>query len=622
MPVIRSVDPLFKRAYEKPSKEAQRNSTETDLLVEGPDTEIEELAREPGDIEKLQELLRQARRAARGQRAEFARRGLDEFVRRDKERKKEARAYETAGPTELQRSAEAPPPWHCRRLPSRLARNTKLEGDGRAREKAEEEERQRWVSEAARMCAEVRAATVRSYVRAWRPLWRWWTGTGNSGLLSNPEAVLTCLEQQASEPCAPSVLRRTRAALAFYEEAAGLPTTARVSKCTWFGKHADALESTLCGTKKGQAWQTHSAYIAVAEALVVDNQSETVLRCYAFWRCLESWAALRFSDHRGLSPADCRVTEGAFKTVLTRTKTTGADKKIQSRHSDWISIGWKLWEEAAPWERDYSLPVPTKSLTHWERYECKYAEATILFEVLEAKLTLNGESVLCEGVAGRLWREHSPRAFLTSCTGCLKYPTNWQDAIGGWSPGQSQAYVRTTRQRVGSMQRRVARMLRAGDGDFLGERELEEDLGDHLIKLGCSEGLAKEQVQRLRRAREFVAKNREDKEEVEMERELEKEEVSEEEESLDVSEDEVVGWREAVVDKKEESFGTDTHSAEYGKTTVVKEAKSGVFLWICRIFCFWRKGQKFRMKPLVKISLSRRAKHTLVNLAHGGSQKT
>ena len=89
--------------------------------------------------------------------------------------------------------------------------------------------------------------------------------------------VLTYLEQRASEPCAPSVLRRTRAALAFYEEAAGLPTTARVSKCTWFGKQADALESTLCGTKKGQAWQTHSAYIAAAEALVVE-------------RCLESWA--------------------------------------------------------------------------------------------------------------------------------------------------------------------------------------------------------------------------------------------------------------------------------------------------------------------------------------------
>ena len=45
---------------------------------------IEELAREPGDEAKLQEQLPQERREAGGQRAEFARRGLDDVVRRDK----------------------------------------------------------------------------------------------------------------------------------------------------------------------------------------------------------------------------------------------------------------------------------------------------------------------------------------------------------------------------------------------------------------------------------------------------------------------------------------------------------------------------------------------------------
>ena len=68
-------------------------------------------------------------------------------MRRDKQRREDFRQQESAGPTELQRAVEAPPPWHSRRLPSRLARNTKLEGDSRAREKAEEEERLRWVNE-------------------------------------------------------------------------------------------------------------------------------------------------------------------------------------------------------------------------------------------------------------------------------------------------------------------------------------------------------------------------------------------------------------------------------------------------------------------------------------------
>ena len=49
---------------------------------------------------------------------------------------------------------------------------------------------------AAHMCAKVRAATVRSYVRAWRPLWRWWSGSGKQGLPSSGEAVLTYLDQE------------------------------------------------------------------------------------------------------------------------------------------------------------------------------------------------------------------------------------------------------------------------------------------------------------------------------------------------------------------------------------------------------------------------------------------
>ena len=49
--------------------------------------------------------------------------------------------------------------------------------------------------------------------------------------------------QRASEPCAPSVLRRTRAALAFYEEASG---------CTWFARQADALESGAQAPTEGR----------------------------------------------------------------------------------------------------------------------------------------------------------------------------------------------------------------------------------------------------------------------------------------------------------------------------------------------------------------------------------
>ena len=186
------------------------------------------------------------------------------------------------------------------------------------------------------------------------------------------------------------------------------------------------------------------------------------LRCCAFWSCLESLEALRFSDHRGLSPNTCSLTEGAFKGMLSRTNTTGPDKKVQSRvlhldrgwwllYPEWMPVGWKLWLTTAPQERDFFLPVLTKAPDHREKYECRYSEATVRSQVPEAELTLNKEKLLCTGVPGRLWRVHCPSSFLASCTGCLRYP-KWQDAIGGWSPGQSEAYARTSRRRIGITQ--------------------------------------------------------------------------------------------------------------------------------------------------------------------------
>ena len=150
-------------------------------------------------------------------------------------------------------------------------------------------------------------------------------------------------------------------------------------------------------------------------------------------------------------------------------------------------------------------PGPDKTLDHWERYKCKYAEATVLSQVLEAELSINGEKLMWMGVPGRLWREHSPRAFLPSCTGCLRYTQNWQDANGGWSPGQSQACVRTTRKRLSTMQSKVSKMFRDGRGIELGDMDLEKDLMAHFTRLGVSAELVQEQASRLKKARDFLA---------------------------------------------------------------------------------------------------------------------
>ena len=57
------------------------------------------------------------------------------------------------------------------------------------------------------------------------------------------------------------------------------------------------------------------------------------------------------------------------------------------------------------------------------------------------------------------------------------------------------------------MQVRVAQLLHEGQGEALGERELEEDLGAFMVKLGYTNQIAQEQVATLARARAFVAKS-------------------------------------------------------------------------------------------------------------------
>ena len=63
--------------------------------------------------------------------------------------------------------------------------------------------------------------------------------------------------------------------------------------------------------------------------------------------------------------------------------------------------------------------------------------------------------------------------------------------------------------------------------------------------------------------------------------------VSGEEESWDVNEKEVVDWRDSDMEvAKEESFGTDTLSAQDGQTTGSTEAKRGFFHTFVRFFAF------------------------------------
>ena len=129
------------------------------------------------------------------------------------------------------------------------------------------------------------------------------------------------------------------------------------------------------------------------------------------------------------------------------------------------------------------------------------------------------------------------------------------------------------------MQARVAKMLREGQGEALGERELEEDLGAYLVILGYTNQVAQEQVAKLARARAFVARSQPElvtleggKVEQELELVEEEAEESEDGEEVEVRGDDGPDWRrtawgETVV----ESTGTVTRKAEEKGMSTVAE---------------------------------------------------
>ena len=202
---------------------------------------------------------------------------------------------------------------------------------------------------------------------------------------------------------------------------------------------------------------------------------------------MECWGALRFSDHHGLSPSDCSLADTAFKRILTRTKTTGRDKRIGELSA---ARRHKLLAHPSGMDRSRSGLVAKGSALE-ERFlpsradESPRALGTIRVSLCRTNCSLPN---LCSTA-----RSSCARKFQEDCGKNIVHEHSSQAVLGvSGTPGTVQA--------------RVARMLRECQGEALGERELEEDLGAFMMKLRFSEHVAQSQMAKLSRARVFAGK--------------------------------------------------------------------------------------------------------------------
>ena len=337
-----------------------------------------------------------------------------------------------------------------------------------ARQEAEEAERLRWLQALALLVersptpmgnllarqpgslallgAGRRAATLRNRVRLLRNFFSWLTATHEVRYPTSLEHFVGFLRARASEPANRGALRNVNRTFTFLHEVTGTEQVDRLTATPLYDAvYKEILTSCEPGKPVKQAPRFPVGLLALVENFVMTDSNPAYMRMYGWWVLLQSWGTMRFSDHRGLSPADISFADGSLTGLLRRTKTTGTDKNVSARPvrvdassfistPQWLSVGWQILCELAPFKRDYLLPAPAGAYDSCLRTELRYALGYAIQNRLLARLVDDKGATVLTAEATMFWTPHSGRSFLPSCTQALGFPKEERDFLGGWSP--------------------------------------------------------------------------------------------------------------------------------------------------------------------------------------------
>ncbi len=439
-------------------------------------------------------------------------------------RESELQGYDNQDDARL-RQVPPPPPARPRFGTSRR-RGVDLVGDERGREKAEADDRNKWLQRLMAILAGLdaaslratrcrdsqrlvgalvggrRASTLRARVRAWEKYQGWLRDARGVSQPTCTGDLIDYLLDRAAEPCGRSVIRSTFDMMRFAEEMTGVPQSERFTESGILKGVVKGLlsesPSSGPGRRGGQAPRPFVKMVALLEQLILDDGADLYRRLLAWWMVFSVWGVMRFDDHRGLIIADVQETDIGWTFMLVRSKTTGPDKTVLARpgvvargayirESGWCQRGLELWAKAAPGRRDYALCVPSPE-GGCVLKELGYCEYTGRMRGIIASLSESGGQPLGSDVASFV-TPHSFRAFLPSLAAAVGAPPEWLGWLSAWKAKGAEVYVRTSRQRTVVLQATAARIARdfIDGGDPFGEHELLDDLDRHMAERGVAQ---------------------------------------------------------------------------------------------------------------------------------------
>ena len=167
--------------------------------------------------------------------------------------------------------------------------------------------------------------------------------------------------------------------------------------------------------------------------------------------------------------------EGELFGVLKKTKTTGPSRRVRElpihicrsafiRFASWLKIGFDIWQEIAPFERDFFLPRSTADGEEATTRMAEFSDAAASGLETLAMLRLPGShKLLLDPNWCSFFTEHSERPTMVTALVVLQHSKEERDIVGRWKPEGSDVYVRTYHAVVSRLQTRVAEVMRSPD---------------------------------------------------------------------------------------------------------------------------------------------------------------
>ena len=426
--------------------------------------------------------------------------------------KKRRKTLESVEAARIDGQRFVPPPGKppTGRWPTRRQRKLAVESSTAAKATVEDEEKARWVAEIVRLarladlpivkrlentehshllgktlCRGLRTGTLRKRARDAKRMVAFFHSAHGAPWPSDVGELMDYLVARASEPCGKSVLPGIQSTVYFFEKGGGVSQQHMLAKDPLIENLIEGLQGDILKGSHATvaAPREPLMFTVIRERIVVDEGKPLYHRAYAWWKGVQSWASMRFSDHVGLDPASLRMSDGSLRGEINRTKTTGADKTIGSRAfivaaecylecPNWIAIGFEIWS-GFHFERKYFLPLPTADLQGVVPLEVNYMDACAMTRVLLADYVMPSDDeggmdlLLLPGLAG-FWTEHSPRHNVPSwAASILDLTEDNINLLGGWvQRGTAPRYIETAERKIRNIQASTAKLLRGARGGF------------------------------------------------------------------------------------------------------------------------------------------------------------